>query len=132
MIPAVIVYTKKQGQRALDVAGNKIRKSNKLARKHLSEAKKNIGEKKHFYVALERALHNYLKAKLKIETSELSKDHIQRLLIKKVVLKSDVLIFLKLLESCELARYTPFSDSDMVRDYDSASETINRLDKQLK
>ena len=132
LIPAVVVYTKRQDERALDDSGNKIRKSNKLARKYLSEAKKNMGDKKHFYVALERALHNYLKAKLKIETNELSKDRIKHLLIKKAVLKSDVLIFLALLESCELARYTPFSDSDMVRDYGGASETINRLDKQLK
>ena len=44
----------------------------------------------------------------------------------------DVVSFLGLLEACELARYTPFSASDMARDYAKALETISRLDKQLK
>ena len=116
----------------MDLTGNKIRKNNKLARKYLSEAKTSVGEKEPFYIALERALHNYLKAKLKIETSEFSKERINSLLTKKQVLRVDVVSFLGLLESCELARYTPFSTSDMARDYAKALETISRLDKRLK
>lgn len=131
-IPVLIVYTKIKGKRALDITGNKIRKNNKLARKFLSEAKRSMGKKELFYVALERALHNYLKAKLKIETSEFSKDKIKLLLTEKAVDSSDVSGFLVLLEACELARYTPLQNSDMKRDYIAASENINRLDKQLR
>ena len=131
-IPLLIVYTKIKGKRALDITGNKIRKNNKLAKKYLSEAKRSMGKKELFYIALERALHNYLKAKLKIETSEFSKDKIKLLLTEKAVIGDDASGFLGLLEACELARYTPLQNSDMTRDYIAASEIINRLDKQLR
>jgi hypothetical protein len=80
-IPAIIIYTKIKGKRAMDFEGNKIRKNRKLAKKYLSEAKKNIGNKESFYEALERALHSYLKAKLKIKTVDLSKDRLSHSLI---------------------------------------------------
>ena len=51
----------------------------RLAKKYLSSAKKVLGDKTLFYDALERALHNYLKAKLSIETTDFSKDRIQLL-----------------------------------------------------
>ena len=132
LIPLVIVITQKQGKRALDVEGNKIRKTNKLARKYLSSSKKAIGEKETFYVALERALHNYLKSRLKIETSDFGKEKIDHLLTKKEVQKETISQFLGVLKSCELARYTPLGTADMERDYQKAVETINTLDKQLK
>ena len=131
LIPVIILYTKKQGRRALDYEGNKIRRNNKLARRYLGEAKKNIGNKESFYVALERALHNYLKAKLKLETSEFSKDYIFTLLNGMGVLNADIANFLKLLEACELARYTPLLTSDMKRDFNVALKVIGNLDKQL-
>ena len=68
-------------QRASDVEGNKVRAANRLAKKYLGEAKRKLGDKGTFYEALERALHNYLKAKLKIETAEMSKDKITELLL---------------------------------------------------
>ncbi len=132
LIPLVIVITQKQGKRALDVEGNKIRKTNKLARKYLSSSKKAIGEKKTFYVALERALHNYLKSRLKIETSDFSKEKTDHLLTKKEVQRETISQFLGVLKSCELARYTPLGVADMEHDYQKAVETINTLDKQLK
>ena len=132
LIPLVIVVSKKQGEKALDVEGNRIRKTNKLARKYLGSAKKAIGQKELFYVALERALHNYLKSKLKIETSEFSKEKIKLLLVKKSVNKLQIEQFLNVLESCELARYTPLETADMERDYKKAAKVINVLDKQLK
>ena len=131
-IPIVVVVSKNQDQRALDVEGNRNRKTNKLARKYLGNAKKAIGQKEQFYVALERALHNYLKSKLKIETSEFSKEKINHLLTKKQVTRLHIEQFLEVLKSCELARYTPLETADMERDYKKASEVINILDKQLR
>lgn len=131
-IPIVVVVSKNQDQRALDVEGNRNRKTNKLARKYLGNAKKAIGQKEQFYVALERALHNYLKSKLKIETSEFSKEKINHLLTKKQVTGLHIEQFLEVLKSCELARYTPLETADMERDYKKASEVINILDKQLR
>ncbi|WP_109301920.1 BatD family protein [Aquimarina sp. AU474] len=130
-IPLFLFFGKKREERLSDVSGNRVRKADKLARKYLSEAKKNLGNQKEFYIAMERALHNYLKAKLHIQTSEMSKDRIQRLLKEREVEDSIAIEFIALLESCEFARYTPSSTSAMQQDYDKASRVIAAIDKQL-
>jgi hypothetical protein len=130
-IPAIIIYTKIKGKRAMDFERNKIKKNRKLAKKYLSEAKKNIGNKESFYEALERALHSYLKAKLKIKTVDLSKDRIKSLLYNNSISSSNVTVFVKLLESCDFARYTPLDKYDMIKDYENSSEIISQIDKQL-
>jgi hypothetical protein len=131
LIPLAILFRKKRDAIAGDVMGNKIRKANKLSRKYLSAARKQLGNKESFYVALERALHNYLKAKLKIETSEFSKDKITELLSQKQIDEETVNSFISLLKNCEAARYSPFSNVQMQADYDKASEVISIMDKQL-
>ncbi len=130
-IPFVIFLSKKRRAKNADVAGNKIRKANRLAKKYLSAAKKELGNKEAFYVALEKALHNYLKAKLKIETSEFSKEKIAGLLNEKTVDDSSIAGFLELLKNCEMARYSPFSNVQMQQDYDKASNVITQMDKKL-
>ncbi|MBU2907178.1 BatD family protein [Arenibacter algicola] len=131
LIPLAILFGKKREAIASDVEGNKIKRANKLARKYLSAAKKALGSKESFYVALEKALHNYLKAKLKIETSEFSKDKIASLLSEKNVDEATREGFVGLLKNCEMARYSPFSDVQMQQDYNKASEVISQLDKQI-
>ena len=103
-IPLVIVVKNKRDERDADVFGNKIRKADRLAKRYLGEAKKALGQKEAFYVALEKALHNYLKAKLHIETSEFSKDKIKNLLEEKRVNDVSISEFISILEHCELAR----------------------------
>ena len=131
LIPLAILFGKKREAISSDVEGNKIKRANKLAKKYLSAAKKALGSKESFYVALEKALHNYLKAKLKIETSEFSKDKIASLLSEKNVDETTSEGFVGLLKNCEMARYSPFSDVQMQQDYNKASEVISQLDKQI-
>lgn len=131
LIPIAIFFFKKREAIASDVVGNKIKQANRLAKKYLSTAKKELGNKEAFYVALEKGLHNYLKAKLKIETSEFSKEKITAILTDKGVATEDIEGFISLLKSCEMARYSPFSNVQMQNDYDKASEVISKLDKQL-
>lgn len=131
LIPLAIVLRKNQEAIAGDVVGNRIRKANRLARKYLSKARKELGNKEPFYIALEKGLHNYLKAKLKIETSEFSKDRIADLLDEKQVEETTKDGFIALLKNCEMARYSPLSQVQMQQDYDRASEVISQLDKQL-
>jgi hypothetical protein len=66
-IPIGIVIAKNNEKRNRDVIGRKQRRAERLAKKYLSEAHKQLGKKEAFYESLERALHNYLKAKLGIE-----------------------------------------------------------------
>ncbi|MDO6491185.1 MAG: BatD family protein [Cellulophaga sp.] len=131
LIPIAILLGRKREAMASDVVGNKVRKANRLARKYLSAAKKTLGKKDAFYVALEKALHNYLKAKLKIETSDFSKDKITDLLNEKNIDQNTIDGFLSLLKNCEMARYSPFSNVQMQQDYNKASEVISQMDKQL-
>ena len=131
LIPLIMLMVRNRMTRALDVSGNKIRKTNRLARKYLSAAKKSLGKKEEFYNALERALYNYLKSKLRLETSEFNKEKIEELLGDQNVNSTTLEGFISLLTSCELARYTPLSTVDMQNDYSKAASIINALDKQL-
>ncbi|SDR69873.1 Oxygen tolerance [Formosa sp. Hel1_31_208] len=131
-IPLAIVYRKKKEERSADVFGNKIRKADKLAKRYLGEAKKALGNKEAFYIALEKALHNYLKAKLHIETSDFSKEKIQDVLIQRQVNASTVKEFISILEHCELARYTPITNVEMQQDYEKSASTISIIDKELR
>ncbi len=132
LIPLAIIVRKKKSARNADVEGNRLRKASRLAKKYLSEAKKNLGKKEAFYESMERALHNYLKAKLNIETSEFSKPKIRELLTERGVSEVPIDQFIAILENCELARYTPATVATMKQDYNQAAQTISDIDKQIK
>lgn len=132
LIPLFIIAGKERNKRLNDVEGNKLRKANKLAKRYLSDAKKNITDKATFYEALERALHNYLKAKLNIETTEFSKERISELLSDKKVAGVIIDDFISILKSCEFARYTPTSNVSINEDYNKAVNVIASIDKQIR
>lgn len=131
LIPLFIFIGRKQKHLQEDIAGQRLKKANRLAKKYLSEAKKNKGNQAHFYEALERALHNYLKAKLSIETSDFSKERIEGILLDRNVTPEASSEFITLLKSCEYARYTPTTEGAIQLDYDRASEVISTIDKQI-
>ncbi|WP_298365093.1 BatD family protein [uncultured Lutibacter sp.] len=130
-IPIGIIIGKKRAKRAGDVFGNKIRKADKLARKYLSEAKKQLGNQEAFYIALERALHNFLKAKLQVETSDISTERISELLNNRNVDLDTIKQFVDVLNSCNFARYTPTTNVMMEQEFEKAKEVITNIDKQL-
>lgn len=131
LIPVIILVKKKKEAIDADVFGNKVKRNTRLAKKFLTEAKKQIGNKVPFYMAMEKALHNFLKAKLHMETSEMSKENIQEILQEKQANANDVAQFIQLMNDCEFARYTPSSDVAMQKDYEKAVEIISELSKQL-
>lgn len=130
-IPAGIFIGKKKRERDGDIVGNKRRKADRLARKYLSEAKKQIGHKEEFYIALEKALHNYLKAKLQVETSDISKEKIASILRDRSVDEESIDTFIKVLDDSDYARYTPSSEVTIKSDYERAKSIIAKIDKQL-
>lgn len=132
LIPLFILAGKKRRTRLNDVEGNKLRRANKLAKKYLSEAKQNIQNPVAFYEALERALHNYLKAKLNIETSEMEKGLISKMLLERNVEAPTVENFIGLLKSCEFARYASSSTASVQQDYNKSVEVISNIDKQIQ
>lgn len=130
-IPLGIFIQNKTAERNKDVAGNKKRNADKLAKKYLSEAQKSLGNKELFYESLERALHNYLKAKLSVETSDISRDKITQLLQDKNVDSTTISNFINVLKDCDFARYTPITNLQMQEEYEKAKQVIAGLDKQL-
>ena len=132
ILPLIVLFKKKKEAIDGDVFGNRIKMNNKLAKKYLSEAKKQINNKEPFYVALEKAMHNFLKAKLHIETSEMSKSNIQELLLSRNASPETVIDFIALTENCELARYALTSSSAIQNDFDKAVLIISDLEKQIK
>jgi hypothetical protein len=131
LLPIIVLFRKKKEAIDSDVFGNRIKMNNKLAKKYLSEAKKQINNKEPFYVALEKAMHNFLKAKLHIETSEMSKDNIQELLLSRKANPQAVNDFIALTENCEIARYAPSSSATIQHDFDKAVSIISELEKQI-
>ena len=131
LIPLIVLVKKKKEAIDGDVYGNRIKMNNKLAKKYLSEAKNQINNKEPFYIALEKAMHNFLKAKLHIETSEMSKDKIQELLISKKATSQTVQSFIDLTQNCELARYAPSSSVAIQQDYEKAVVILSDLEKQI-
>lgn len=131
LIPIIILIGNTRRRRLSDVEGRRFRLATKLAKKYLSEAKNNLGKQEAFYEALERALHNYLRAKLDIVTSDFSKEKISELLSERNVESDVVTEFVSLLKSCEFARYTPTSDVTIKQDYEKAVRVISNIDKQI-
>lgn len=129
-IPFMLIFGKVQN-REIDQNQIQLKRANKLAKRYLSEAKKTIGDSKTFYESLERALHNYMKARLKIQTLDMQKDKIKEVLVSKGASEVTTTDFLKLLESCELARYTPTVTEDMQKDFEKAAKVISEIDKEV-
>lgn len=103
----------------------------KLVKKFLGKAKRSMSDSTLFYVALDNALHNYLKSRLQIQTSDFSKEKMEALLRERGVHNDIVSLFIRVLTNCEIARYTPNSRSSMEQDYATAVEAITQMDKQF-
>jgi hypothetical protein len=132
IVPFIILYRRRKEANDSDLEGNRLKMNNKLAKKYLSLAKKQIGNKEQFYITLEKAMHNFLKAKLKIETTEMSKINIEELLLSRNANPDTVSEFINLTENCEIARYAPTTNATINEDYDKAVLIIADLEKQLK
>jgi hypothetical protein len=130
-IPIGIGIYHKTAERNKDIIGAKQRKADKLAKKYLSEAKQQLGNKEQFYIALEKALHNYLKAKFRFEISDISRDKITEILKSKEVDSSSIDDLINVLNDCDFARFTPITDVMMEEEYEKAKLVITALDKQL-
>ena len=127
----LVIFFKSNNITSSKLKESKSRRANKLAKKYLSEARKNLENKDIFYVALEKALHNFLKSKLFIETSDYSKEKISKLLYSKDIEKESLELFIKLIENCEFARFTPASEFKINNDYENAVKVITKIDKEI-
>ncbi len=131
-IPIGVVIGKKYKKSRADVGGNRVRIADKLAKKYLSQAKKQLHNKEAFYIALEKALHNFLKAKLHIETADISQERITDLLLEHQVSEAAITNFIGVLNDCDYARYSPASEMMMKEAYNKASKAIALINTELR
>ena len=117
--------------RAVDENNMKLKKRSKLAIKFLVSAKKNIDNPSKFYDSLEKAFHNYLKAKLQIETVDIQKEIIVDSLINLGAKNSTIDSFMIIVSNCDMARYSPINQLKMKQDYHSAIDIIEKLDNEI-
>lgn len=130
-IPLLVFIKRRKEAQDADVVGNKLKRTSALAKKYLSEAKLQLNNKEQFYIALEKAMHNFLKAKLNIETSEMSKERITEILLSRKANPDTVSEFITLTENCDFARYAPSTSVTIQQDYNQAVEIISSLEKQI-
>ena len=107
------------------------RESNRLAKKYLSSAQKSLNDEGHFYEALERAMFQYLRSKLRIEMDGFSKERIASILADREVAAEEIEALQNLLMRCDQARFTPLEASAMEKDYQEATQIIAKLDRAL-
>ena len=131
LIILVLLFFKSKKHSLSEIKDYKSRRANNLAKKYLLESKNSLEKKDVFYIALEKALHNFLKSKFLIETSEFNKVKITRLLSEKNIKKESIELFINLIENCEIARFTPASDVAVNNDYKNAVKVISEIDKQI-
>jgi hypothetical protein len=131
LLVAFVLLMQRNRRISGDLEGSRLRLANRLSKKYLGEAKKNLKNKALFYDALERALYNYLKARLKIKTDDFSKDKITKFLGDRKLAQGEIQSFIALLENCEVARYSPATDAKMQQDFDQVLSVISNIDKKL-
>ncbi len=115
---------------------SKVRKknANKIADKRLKLAKKLLKEnrKEDFYDEILKALWGYIGDKLNIPISELTKDTIENSLQKYQMDDFLTSEFLKILNTCEFAKYAPMGeDGSMENVYDSAISIISKMESLI-
>ena len=131
LLPIIILIRKLWKSRTFDENDLKLKRRSKLAIKFLGNAKKHINNKPEFYDSLEKAFHNYLKAKLRIETVDIQRDIVVNSLVKKGANTSTIDSFMIILDNCNMARYSKITNVKMKQDYYSAIDIIEKLDNEI-
>lgn len=108
----------------------KIKKVYKQIKINLNNAEKSIGNKDKFYDLVEKAIYNCLKARFSIETNKLNKKSIKKQMILDGISVDKIEIILKLVESCERARYSNSSDYEMTNDLNTARKIFDEILKK--
>ena len=89
-----------------------------------------MNNKDSFYASLENALFNFIKSKYLIEREDFSKDRLKSILEKDKISDNIIEDLINIINSCELARYTPTTPEGMDQDYENAVKVISNFDKK--
>lgn len=132
---ALVVLVRYYRKRSGNIALQKERKANRIARKRLKKSKSLMQGKESgdFYEELADAVWGYISDKFHIPLSQLSMDTVSEKLEQKNISDEIISQFIETLEECEYARFAPGNkDTRMEEIYHKAHEVIIKTEKQLK
>ena len=132
---AIYLLNQKRIRENANVARMKNKKASKVALKRLKEANGHLqaGADEKFYESVTRAFWGYLSDKLTIQASELSREKASDELSKHAVSIGIIERFVRLLDTCEYARYAPGGGSAKMQElYNEATEVMSVMEKEIK
>lgn len=129
----LILFRREQIKRNANMSKTKHKQASKMATKRLKLARKLMGqEEEKFYEELSRALWGYVADKLSIPQSELSAEQAKLKLISFGVDEEAADQLLKLIETCEFARYAPGTlDRKPEHQLEEAGKLISRIEQNI-
>ncbi len=119
--------------RKKDYRRERSQKASKMARKHLAQAKKELGtqNKEAFYQALTSALWGYFSDKFSIPNSKLSKDVIEENLISRGVNTETTERVVAMMNRAEMARFTSTASYSPKEDYEETALLITQIEREV-
>lgn len=117
-----------------DTAKVNFKQANKIAAKHLAQAKKQLeaNAAKVFYEEVFKALYDYISYKLNIDKSQLNKEIIKEKLQEKKVNMQTIQYLIDTLDQCEFARFAPSAALPMQQIFKQAEQSIHQLEEVIK
>lgn len=131
LLAATLIARRKYIVIQADVWGRRSKNAGKVARKRLRRAMDCIRKRNEdaFYDEMLTAMWGYVADKLKLPTSELNRENAKQILADRNIQAQDIEAFLKLLDECEFAKYSPASSRrGMKAVYTDATQIINSME----
>lgn len=131
LFAGALIYRKQYREHNRDQVKVKGRNANKIAAKHLANARKQLlaGDKKLFYQDVYKGLYQYLSDKFNIPAAELNKDNIAETLRSASVKEPLINQLTDTLDLCEMARYAPVTGIAEQEVFDKAKSIINDIEE---
>lgn len=129
-VAGVLLVYRRQLRLNADVKGRRLAKAGKVARQRLAKARALIqsNDSGAFYDEILRALNGYIGDKFSLSGSQLSRDNINAAIAGAGGDEALIQHLGDILDSCEMARYTPDSSSQTADVYARVTDLINSLE----
>jgi hypothetical protein len=132
---SIYMLNQKRIRENANVARMKNKKASKVALKRLKEASSHLqsNSNEKFYESVTRAFWGYLSDKLTIPASELSREKASEELTRHSVSAEIVERFVKILDTCEYARFAPGGGSSKMHElFTEATDVMSVMEKEIK
>ncbi|MCQ2198178.1 MAG: BatD family protein [Paludibacteraceae bacterium] len=130
----VFFFLRKLAAENSNIALVKNKKANKLATKRFKAAKEHMDKdnKSGFYEEISKALYGYVSDKMNISATELTKNNVKTELSSHNVSEETTNEFIKMLDTCEFARFAPSAVSSSMQDiYNEAVDLVGKLENEI-